>query len=296
VATPRAVAPYIHVMRAEVHFTDRGLRAFYEAPLGAVARRVLRARLRLVWPELRGREVLGLGHAGPYLRLWRRGAARLVSATPAALAPGGRMAPWPPDGPCAATPVEEERLPFPDLCFDNVLLVHGLEAAENARRLLREVWRVLRPEGRLLAVVPNRRSAWAHLEHTPFGHGQPYSPGQLARLLERSLFEVERREAALFIPPFNLRPLLRGARLWEAAGQAIAPRLGGVSVIEARKAVAGMIPAAPAHARPRTVTAPQPGWAGGGAAPAPAGRSLLPPGTTPAAARGRPGRPPGGET
>ena len=251
-------------MAAEVHFTARGLQGFYEVPLGAVTRRILRARLRQVWPELTGREVLGLGHAGPYLRLWRRGAARLVSATPASLAAGGAMAAWPLDGPCAAAMAEEDRLPFADLSFDNILLVHGLEAAENARRLLREAWRVLRPEGRLLAVVPNRRSVWAHLERTPFGHGQPYSPGQLVRLLQRSMFTVERREAALFIPPFHARPLLRGARLWEAAGRNLAPQLGGVTVIEARKAVLGVIPAGAASARPRSVRGrvlvPQ-GWA-----------------------------------
>ncbi|WP_424139148.1 class I SAM-dependent methyltransferase [Roseomonas chloroacetimidivorans] len=247
-------------MAAEVHFTARGLQGFYDAPLGAVTRRILRARLRQVWPELTGREVLGLGHAGPYLRLWRRGAARLVSATPATLAGTGMLA-WPPDGRCAATLADEDRLPFADLSFDNILLVHGLEAAENARRMLREAWRVLRPEGRLLAVVPNRRSVWAHLEHTPFGHGQPYSPGQLARLLERSMFEVERREAALFIPPFGFRPLLKGARLWEAAGRALAPQFGGVTLIEAKKSVLGLIPTARAPARPRRVLVPQPGWA-----------------------------------
>jgi SAM-dependent methyltransferase len=256
-------------MAAEVHFTARGLQGFYEAPLGAVTRRVLRARLRQVWPELTGREVLGLGHAGPYLRLWRRGAARLVSATPEALAAGGAVAgqammAWPSDGPCAAALAEEDRLPFADMAFDHILLVHGLEAAENARRVLREAWRVLRPEGRLLAVVPNRRSVWAHLERTPFGHGHPYSSGQLARLLERAMFTVEWRETALFIPPFHARPLLRGARLWEAAGRTLAPQLGGVTLIEARKVVLGMIPAegVPVGRAVRARTrVPRAGWA-----------------------------------
>jgi SAM-dependent methyltransferase len=276
-AARRAIA-YIHGMGTEVHFTAWGLQAFYEAPLGAVTRRVLRARLREVWPELTGREVLGLGHAGPYLRLWRRGAARLVSATPEALAGDRRMLPWPPDGPCAMALAEEDRLPFADMCFDNILLVHGLEAAENARRMLREAWRVLRPEGRLLAVVPNRRSVWAHLERTPFGHGAPYSSGQLARLLERSMFTVERREAALFIPPFGLRPLLRGAKVWEAVGQVVAPRLGGVTLIEARKAVMGLIPPAAAPARARRIRVPQPGWAVSDEAPVPTMRSSNPAG------------------
>ncbi len=238
-------------MQAEVH----GFDSFYASPTGIVAKRLLRARLRAMWPELAGCDVLGLGHAGPYLRLWRRRATRLVSAQLAGAhggaavgASGGGsscIAPWPPDGPCAAALVEEEHLPFPDFSFDNVLMVHGLENAGHARRLLREVWRVLRDEGRLLVLVPNRRSIWAHVERTPLGHGQPYSAGQLARLLDRSLFHVERRDGALFIPPFRARALLGGARFWEASGRAVAPQLAGVTIIEARKQVLGVLPMFP---------------------------------------------------
>ena len=240
-------------MHAEVH----GLDGFYASPTGIVAKRLLRSRLRLVWPELAGCDVLGLGHAGPYLRLWRRRAARLVSAAPAQVAGPAGMVPWPPDGPCAATVVEEERLPFPDLSFDNVLVVHGLEHAGHAGRLLREIWRVLRDEGRLLVLAPNRRSIWAHLERTPLGHGQPYSAGQLARLLDRGLFHVERRDCALFIPPFRARVLLGGAGVWEAAGRTVVPQLAGITMIEARKQTFGALPAGLVAAR-RRITVPLP--------------------------------------
>jgi SAM-dependent methyltransferase len=137
---------------------------------------------------------------------------------------------------------EEDALPFPDLCFDRILLVHGLEAADHARRLLREVWRVMKDDGRLLVVVPNRMGLWAHAESTPFGHGQPYSPRQVERLLAESLFRVERREAALFIPPVNSRLLLRGARLWERGGRLMAPELAGVTITEGVKDVYAAVP------------------------------------------------------
>ena len=113
---------------------------------------------------------------------------------------------WPAGAPNLSCTVEEDTLPFPDLCFDRVLLVHGLEAAENARRMLREVWRVLKDDGRLLVVAPNRVGLWAHAESTPFGHGQPYSPGQVGRLLAASLFRVERRDTALYLPSAKLHP------------------------------------------------------------------------------------------
>ena len=102
--------------------------------------------------------------------------------------------------------------------------MHGLETAENARRLLREVWRVLKDDGRLLVVAPNRRGMWAYVESTPFGHGQPYSPGQIGRLLAASLFRVERRDTALYMPPTSLRLVLRSAQLLERSGPAHACR------------------------------------------------------------------------
>ena len=144
-----------------------------------------------------GQSVLGIGYAAPYLRLWREQAARCIALTPAQIG----AARWPAGAPNLSCTAEEDALPFADLTFDRVLLVHGLEAAENARRLLREIWRVLKDDGRLLVVAPNRSGMWAYGESTPFGHGQPYSPGQIGRLLAASLFRVERRDTALYLPP-----------------------------------------------------------------------------------------------
>ena len=257
-------------MSAEVH----GLDQFYASPTGIVAKRLLRARLRAVWPELAGSEVLGIGYAGPYLRLWRRRAARLISIMPVQGPPPGRLSRWPADGPGALALAEEENLPFADLSFDNVLMVHGLEHADHARRMLREVWRVLRDEGRLLVVVPNRRSIWAHLDHTPLGHGQPYTPLQLARLLERGMFHVERRDGALFVPPFRSRLLLWTARLWEGVGHAVSPKLSGVTIIEARKEVFGAL-SLRTQPSGRRVTVPA--WVGRGLAPAARGQGHVRP-------------------
>jgi SAM-dependent methyltransferase len=211
---------------------------FYGTARGAVAARLLRERLALLWPDLRGQSVLGMGYAAPYLRLWREGAARCVALTPAQVG----VARWPAGAANLSCTADEDALPFPDLCFDRIILVHGLEAAENARRMLREVWRVLKDDGRLLIVAPNRRGIWAHLESTPFGHGQPYSAGQIGQLLAATLFRVERRDGALFLPPSNLRLVLRSARLLERIGHRAVPGLAGVTLTEAVKDVYAAMP------------------------------------------------------
>jgi SAM-dependent methyltransferase len=235
-------------MGFEVH----GLREFYASPAGHVAARLVRARLAALWPALPGMAVLGIGHPAPYLRLWRAEAARCLALAP----PQTGACRWPKDAPAATVVAEEEWLPFPDLSFDRVLLVHGLEVAENARRLLREVWRVLRDDGRVIAVVPNRRGLWAHLESTPFGQGQPYSAGQLGRLFERQMFRVERRDAALFAPPFRSRVALRTSPALERLGQAACPaRFAGLAILEAEKDIFAAMPAGAVAVRRQMVLA-----------------------------------------
>lgn len=211
---------------------------FYATARGAVTARVLRARLTEIWPDLRGQSVLGLGYAQPYLRLWREQAGRCVSVTPAQMG----AANWPAGASGLSCTAEEDALPFPDLVFDRILLVHGLEAAENARRLLRELWRVLKDDGRVLIVAPNRTGLWAYLETTPFGHGQPYSFGQVGRLLAATMFRAERRDAALYLPPTTRRMVLRGAPLLERAGRRVVPGVAGVILTEAVKDVYAGLP------------------------------------------------------
>lgn len=221
-------------MATDVHAAGE----FYATARGAVAARLLRERLALLWPSLAGQSVLGIGYASPYLRIWRESAARCLSVTPAQIG----AARWPAGQPNLSLTAEEDCLPFPDLVFDRIVLVHGLEAAENGRGLLREVWRVLRDDGRLLVVAPNRRGLWAHVENTPFGQGQPYSPGQIGRLLAAALFRVERRDTALYLPPTQARIVLRSGRLWEQGGRRVAPQLAGVTITEAVKDVHAVIP------------------------------------------------------
>ncbi len=153
-----------------------------------------------------------------------------------------------------ACTAEEDALPFPDLAFDRVILVHGLEFAENARRMLRETWRIMKDDARLLIVAPNRSSFWAYIEATPFGHGQPYSFGQVGRLLAELLFRVERRDAALYVPPAKNCAVLRSARLIERAGRRLAPGLAGVTITEAVKDLYGAVPIRPAQHRRLVVT------------------------------------------
>lgn len=209
------------------------LRDFYATGLGHVAARMIRRRIRSIWPDVKGQSILGLGYATPYLNFPGNGAARVMAAMPAAQG----VLHWPPDGPGLTTLVDDAELPFPDLSIDRMILVHALETTEQVRPLMREVWRVLSGSGRLLVVVPNRRGIWAQLDRTPFGHGQPYSSGQLSRLLRETMFTPAKTYRALFVPPVRSRMVLASAPAWEQLGiRGMAP-FAGVVMVEATKQI-----------------------------------------------------------
>ncbi len=229
-----------------MHIDVVDLREFYARPLGAVVRRLIASRIRARWRNVAGMAVFGLGYATPYLTVFRGEAARLGALMPAAQ---GVVA-WPAEAARQTTLVQEQRLPLPDSAADRLLIVHSLEASENARGMLREVWRVLAPSGRVLLVVPNRRGMWSRIDTTPFGHGRPYSRGQLVQVLRDSLLTPLDWTQALYMPPIGWPVLLRSAVAWERLGAVLWPAFSGVLIVEASKQVYATTPgleAAPAR-------------------------------------------------
>ena len=99
-----------------------------------------------------------------------------------------------------------------------------------------------------IALKPQQPSQRADRQR-PFGQGQPYSPGQIGRLLAATMFRVEQRDSALYVPPSRLRLILRTARLWERVGRGVLPGFAGVTITEASKDMYGVIPLKPVPAR-----------------------------------------------
>ena len=220
------------------------LRDFYETSLGQVATRMLRRRLRRIWPDVGGLRLIGLGYATPYLRPFLGEAERACAFMPAAQG----VLHWPKDGPNVTALVDEAELPLQDASIDRILLVHALECSEQVRPMLAECWRVLAGGGRLLVMVPNRRGIWARLDRTPFGAGHPYTTAQLSKLLRDAAFTPVGSAAALFIPPTASRMVLSAAGAWESVGERWFTTFSGVVLIEAIKQI---------YAKPKTVLEPR---------------------------------------
>lgn len=207
------------------------LREFYLSPAGYAVRRLLRARIREIWPNLRGERVVTLGYGVHLLRPFLGEAESLSALMPAEQG----VAYWPREGPNISCLVDTKNLPLADNSVDRLLMMHALEGESDPHALLNEAWRVLKSNGRMLLIVSNRRGLWAHSDRTPFGTGQPYSGSQVRDRLRDQGFLVDRLWHALYMPPSSSRLVISMADGFEKYGQKLFPGFGGLLLVEAGK-------------------------------------------------------------
>lgn len=207
------------------------LKQFYGSRLGRIALDSILGAVQARWSDLRGLSVMGLGYAIPYLDPLSDHAERCF-----ALMPGRQgVTAWPAGGLSAVGLADPLDLPLRDSVVDRLLVVHALEVSEDSHAMMDELWRVLAPGGHLIVVAPNRSGSWARRDSTPFGHGQPYSRGQLTALLRQSLFTPIHWSEALHIPPLGSSLMLRLAPTVERIGNGLGLPFAGVHIIEATK-------------------------------------------------------------
>lgn len=212
------------------------LRNWYTTHRGRVVRRILQNYIRSIWPDVSGKKVLVIGYALPYLHNWQlQDDVNIMCVMPARMG----VVHWPDDGPNKTMLAWEDNLPFVDNEFDHVLVMHGLEFCDHSEELLAESWRVLKPDGRILVMTPNRTGPWSRVDRTPFGRGQPYSSFQLTKLLRDEDFMVLDTDYALFVPPSERKWVLSLSRTFENIGHRWWPFVGGVVMVEGRKDMYG---------------------------------------------------------
>jgi SAM-dependent methyltransferase len=181
------------------------------------------------WGDGHALDILGLGYATPFLGPLRPAARRVVAAMPAQQG----VEVWPQGERNLACLTAEDALPFTNALFDRILVVHALEESPDPLGLLREVWRVLAPSGRVIVTVAARNGVWGAAESTPFGHGRPYSRRQLGELLREAELEPSGWTRALYVPPV---PWIAGwAEAFEQAGSRLWPGFAGLMLMEAVK-------------------------------------------------------------
>lgn len=138
-----------------------------------------------------------------------------------------------------------EELPLAGQSIDLVVLPHILEFSPQPHQTLREVERVLRPEGQLLLAGFNPLSLWGLKRRLCEPPSYPWSGHflHLARIkdwLSLLGFELLAGRMACYAPPFDNANWLRRFRFMEAAGDRWWAMGGGVYLLQAVKRVRGM--------------------------------------------------------
>lgn len=136
-------------------------------------------------------------------------------------------------------------LPFASSSIDLVVLPHVLEFAQEPHQILREVERILMPEGQVLIVGFNPLSLWGlkrqiqDNDRFPW-NGNYLSLNRLRDWLKLLGFEVDRGTLGCYVPPVEQQKWLRRWRFLEGAGRRWWTFSGGIYVLRAIKRTAGM--------------------------------------------------------
>ena len=158
--------------------------------------------------------------------------------------------------PAATLHCDFDALPFDAASLDLVVLPHSLELARDPHRALREVERVLVPEGRVIIVGFNPASLWGarqrlgrlrrRLSRGPKGDlflpsaGEFIGYRRLRDWLRLLSFEVEAGRFGCYIPPVTSAKWLSRFAWMERAGDHWWPVFGSLYYIVAVKRVRGM--------------------------------------------------------
>ena len=210
---------------------------FYDSQLGKIAQRYISRHIACFWPDTVNDVVVGYGYPLPYIEQYKSCAERILVMMPCFQG----AVPWPEENANLVALTQADHLPLQDHSVNRLLIVHGLEHSENPAQLLRESWRILVDGGCALIVVPNRQGLWARNPLTPFGVGEPYSGRQLYELIEESLFTPSKVLYGLFTPPTQWKAILKAAETLEHMGSTWANKIGGVTLVEARKQAVSFI-------------------------------------------------------
>jgi len=159
--------------------------------------------------------------------------------------------------PGAAVAADPLQLPLASQSVDLVVLPHVLEGHPNPHDVLREVERVLRPEGQVVISGFNTISLWRARQLFASRHnGAPWDAKFIGLLRLREWlrvlgFELNGGKFGCYAPPFRNEVWLKRFAFMDKAGARWWPVTGGVYVVRAVKRVHAMRIVTPAWRQER---------------------------------------------
>lgn len=219
--------------------TRRRLREWFDSSLGRSVQAQESHRLREVLPTLYGTVAVQLGQLGCHDLL------------EASNAPAHFLLDRLPDAGARAVQGLPELLPFDARSVDLVLLPHTLDFCQDPHQVLREVTRVLTPEGHAVILGFNPLSLWGLRRlflkpprEAPWC-GRFLSLARVKDWLRLLDFEVTHGQMLYYRPPLASEAFRERTYFLDMMGDRWWPMMAGVYLLAAKKRVVGMTPLKP---------------------------------------------------
>lgn len=139
-------------------------------------------------------------------------------------------------------------LPLASDSIDGVILPHTLDFSPDPHQLVREVERILIPEGKLVLSGFNPWSQWGvgrlfrrHSGNMPWC-SHFFTPKRVQDWFSLLGFDLEEVVYLHYRPPFHNQMVMQKLAFLETLGQRVWPMLGGIYVMQAVKRTATMTP------------------------------------------------------
>lgn len=165
---------------------------FYQTPPGRYVQRICQDFIKTCWSQ-EPEKLLGMGYTLPLFPP-RKNYICMMPSQQGAIH-------WPTPQHNQTALIDLEEIPLSSTSVDRIVVMHALEHTERPSYFLRELWRILSENGRIIFIVPNRMGFWAHARTTPFGYGSAYTLAQLDALLKAAQFIPHGYHHLLYTPP-----------------------------------------------------------------------------------------------
>lgn len=223
--------------------TRQRMRAWFTHLPGRWFQAEERAQLRQTLPNLFGYHLLQLGdlYSKDCLTSSRIPHCVVLDEWPQATKPAGERE-------RSSVRGAPEWLPVATDCVDTVVMPHTLEFTEDPHQVLREVDRILIPDGHVVILGFNPWSLWMVWRLALAWRGKPpwcgrfVSQARLKDWLQLLGFDIIQSQRYFFRPPLNHKGIMHRLRFLDRIGQRWTPIFGAGYIVVAQKRTSVLTP------------------------------------------------------
>ena len=206
---------------------------FYQSKLGGIVKRIIRQKILLYLNPIDNVKICGYGYTSPYLSFINK---HYQKTEVTELRPDFLDRDEKKNYNFKEKVIHEYFLPLEPSTVDVVISSHLLEFVEKPLSSIEEVWRILKPNGYFIVVLPRRSGLWSRYDNNPFGYGRSYSSRQFKSLIQ-DFFVLDEKKSFLHFPPWKHYINYKSYKTIENIGDNIFPYMGGLMIGVCKKII-----------------------------------------------------------